>query len=822
MSGYTRQSIADIINGLDVTAPPLNAEFNQLAASFDGTTGHVHDGSTGNAPKIPLETSVSGLLQPENGGVGGQNNTDATANPVVTNDNTEGYAPGSLWLNNATGRVFLCAGNNTGAAVWREVAQITENDVFFPETNDTVDLGTASNRFKALFLSGGISAEGSLTLGGAATIAGNVSLDSNLSVGGTSTLSAVDINAGSIDGVTIGNTVPAASTFTNTTVNTLLTAASVDINGGNIDGTVVGSITPAAGSFTTVNIDGGSIDGTTIGAVTPSTGAFTSVDIDGGNIDGTTIGAASATAGTFTTLNANTLLNAASADIDGGSIDGATVGANTPSSGAFTGLTASSSVNFSGATVSNLGTVTTADINGGTIDGVSIGNTTPITAATIDNIKIDANTISSLNSNGNINLTPNGTGSVVLPKVDIASGEIDGTVIGATSTAAGNFTTVNTSGQASLNSVDVDGGTIDGTTIGAVTPAGGSFTAVSASSGFTGDVTGDVTGNVTGNVTGDVSGNVTGNLTGDVTSSGTSTFNDVTVSGEFNMDAATAATIINLTDPTNAQDAATKAYVDTSIDNLIDGAPGTLDTLNELAQAIADDANAFTTLDNKINTKVSKAGDTMTGALDMGGNKVTSSSTPSTSSDLTNKQYVDAQRDTRVAKTGDSMSGNLEMGSNKITGLSAPTDANDATRKVYVDGILGSATAAADSADAAAVSETNAATSAANALASENAAATSEQNAANTLDTFTDQYLGPKATEPATDNDGDPLVVGALYFNTTQGQMFVYNGNVWSAAAFDTSGALVAANNLADVANLEQARINIGVEDAEIFALAGI
>jgi len=97
-----------------------------------------------------------------------------------------------------------------------------------------------------------------------------------------------------------------------------------------------------------------------------------------------------------------------------------------------------------------------------------------------------------------------------------------------------------------------------------------------------------------------------------------------------------------------------------------------------------------------------------------------------------------------------------------------------------------------------------------------------EQNAATSLDTFTDQYLGPKASEPATDNDGDPLAVGALYFNTTQSQMFVYTGNVWSAAAFDTNGALIAANNLADVADLQQARINIGVEDAEIFALAGI
>ena len=33
MAGYTRQSIASIINGEDITAPPLTAEFNQLASS---------------------------------------------------------------------------------------------------------------------------------------------------------------------------------------------------------------------------------------------------------------------------------------------------------------------------------------------------------------------------------------------------------------------------------------------------------------------------------------------------------------------------------------------------------------------------------------------------------------------------------------------------------------------------------------------------------------------------------------------------------------------------------------------------------------------
>lgn len=48
---------------------------------------------------------------------------------------------------------------------------------------------------------------------------------------------------------------------------------------------------------------------------------------------------------------------------------------------------------------------------------------------------------------------------------------------------------------------------------------------------------------------------------------------------------------------------ATKTYVDNAIDNLVDGAPGLLDTLNEIAAAINDDANYFTTVTNAINAK---------------------------------------------------------------------------------------------------------------------------------------------------------------------------------------------------------------------------
>jgi len=142
-------------------------------------------------------------------------------------------------------------------------------------------------------------------------------------------------------------------------------------------------------------------------------------------------------------------------DINGGAIDGTTIGASSAAAGTFTNLTGTGTINFNGAAVTDLGTVTTVDINGGTIDGTTIGGSsaaaitgTTITGTTItdstaslssgnlsgvtqldvDNVRIDGNTISTTNSNGNLTLSPNGTGTVTVP-----SGYKDRAGFGATS-----------------------------------------------------------------------------------------------------------------------------------------------------------------------------------------------------------------------------------------------------------------------------------------------------------------------------------------------------------------------------------------------------
>jgi hypothetical protein len=355
----------------------------------------------------------------------------------------------------------------------------------------------------------------------------------------------------------------------------------------------------------------------------------------------------------------------------------------------------------------------------------------------------------------------------------------------ATATVTGTLTANGT--FASSNAV-LTGGTVNGIVIGGSTPQAITGTTVTASTGFVGGLTGNVTGNLTGNVTGNVIGNVTGDLTGNVTaSSGTTTLNNLVVNGTADF---TNTKLVNITTPIAGTDAANKTYVDDTVAAVIDSAPAALDTLNELAAALGDDANFAGTVTTALATKLPLAGGTMTGAIAMGTAKITGLGDPTSAQDAATKTYVDTADALKLSLTGGTMSGAIAMGTNKITSVGNPTLAQDAATKDYVDDILGSATSAATSAAAAATSASNASTSASNAASSattaSNAVTSAElaaTNAAASYDSFDDRYLGAKASNPATDNDGDALIAGATYFNTTSDSMKVYSGSAWSDVA---------------------------------------
>jgi hypothetical protein len=74
---------------------------------------------------------------------------------------------------------------------------------------------------------------------------------------------------------------------------------------------------------------------------------------------------------------------------------------------------------------------------------------------------------------------------------------------------------------------------------------------------------------------------------------------------------------------TNSTQVATTAYADAAVAALVDAAPGTLNTLNELAEAINDDASYAATITTALGLKAPLASPTFTGAVDFTGATVT-------------------------------------------------------------------------------------------------------------------------------------------------------------------------------------------------------
>ena len=162
--------------------------------------------------------------------------------------------------------------------------------------------------------------------------------------------------------------------------------------------------------------------------------------------------------------------------------------------------------------------------------------------------------------------------------------------------------------------------------------------------------------------------------------------------------------------------------------------------------------------------------------------------------------------------------------------------------------------AAASSATAAASSQTAAASSAASALSHKNdaetaktasetaktaaetaktAAETAKTAAETALDTFDDRFLGAKSSNPTVDNDGNALIDGALYFDTNNDLMKVYNlaNTTWYQLALTgtnqtnvntVAGQISPTNNIATVAGANSNISTVAANNSNITTLAGI
>jgi hypothetical protein len=187
MAGYTRQSLAQILNGEIVSAPPLNAEFNQILSAFNNSTGHKHDGTTAEGPPIDRIADLD------------QNNlifVDTSANQI------------NFYVESSAA----------------SVGQISIQDgAIVPFTDNDIDLGSSSFEFKDLYIDG------------------TANIDSLVA-------DTADINAGTIDNTIIGATTPAAATFTNLTVST---GSTINFSGATVsNGGTFTTVTISGGSIT--------------------------------------------------------------------------------------------------------------------------------------------------------------------------------------------------------------------------------------------------------------------------------------------------------------------------------------------------------------------------------------------------------------------------------------------------------------------------------------------------------------------------------------------------------------------------------------------
>jgi len=160
------------------------------------------------------------------------------------------------------------------------------------------------------------------------------------------------------------------------------------------------------------------------------------------------------------------------------------------------------------------------------------------------------------------------------------------------------------------------------------------------------------------------------------------------------------------------------------------------------------------------------------------------------------------------------------------TPISSNTDVAKWDLVINAASAASSAAAAAASASAAATSASSASSSASSASTSASTASTAATNASSAqtaaeaardatlaaYDSFDDRYLGSKSSNPSVDNDGNALVAGALYYNTTVPEMRLYTGSAWVAAYVSGASYLLTANNLSELtASAATVRSNLGL-----------
>ena len=284
------------------------------------------------------------------------------------------------------------------------------------------------------------------------------------------------------------------------------------------------------------------------------------------------------------------------------------------------------------------------------------------------------------------------------------------------------------------------------------------------------------------------------------------------------------AAVTGLSAPSAGGDAANKTYVDsilgsaTSAASSATAAAGSATAAAGSATSASASATSATASASTATTQATNAASSASAASTSATNAASSATSATASASTATTQASNASTSaTNAATSASAAASSASSASSSATAAAGSATSAAASLATVVDQVgsglardMGSITesdtttgdwidlsdvsaAAASSASAAATSATNASnsattatTQASNAATSASAAAASATSAAASLDSFDDRYLGPKASAPSVDNDGNALLTGALYFNTTTPGMYVWTGSAWSVMA--TSG----------------------------------
>ena len=309
------------------------------------------------------------------------------------------------------------------------------------------------------------------------------------------------------------------------------------------------------------------------------------------------------------------------------------------------------------------------------------------------------------------------------------------------------------------------------------------------------------------------------------------------------------------TSATNASNSATAAASSAS-----SAASSVASIGTSVSDAATSASNAATSASNAASS-ASSASTSATNASNSASSASTSASNASTSASNASTSATNASNSATTASTAATNAGTSETNAaaSASTASTAATNASNSasSASTSASNASSSASSASSSASTATTQASNASTSATNASNSASSASTSATNASNSAstastaatnasaaqvaaeaardqtltayDNFDDRYLGAKTSDPTLDNDGNALVAGALYFNSSLGYMKVYTGSVWVDAYAAGTSFLAKANNLSDLPDASVARTNLGVAigvnvqayDADLTAFAG-